>query len=207
MHPFLFQQPWPCSTQPWVTWYFHSRLLFICDLCSIKAAPLLYYNPVLISTKIITILSLWDPYRHLTERSYEIEALRLPAGTTPKLKPSPSAWLESWNITSPSEAPAMSWILHQIPVWISSEHTQGLPLQPGISNKENTMDGILAQYKWLGMCQQHPPHLSAMLTSFNTIFLTKKSEVSGAQYSDSQNWVNVWYFWTIHWIDLNVKHI
>ena len=26
-------------------------------------------------------------------------------------------------------------------------------------------------------------------------------------YSDSQNWVNVWYFWTIHWIALNVKHI
>ena len=26
-------------------------------------------------------------------------------------------------------------------------------------------------------------------------------------YSDSQNWVNVWCFWTIHWIALNVKHI
>ena len=26
-------------------------------------------------------------------------------------------------------------------------------------------------------------------------------------YSDSQNWVNVWYFWTIHGIALNVKHI
>ena len=26
-------------------------------------------------------------------------------------------------------------------------------------------------------------------------------------YSDSQNWVNVWCFLTIHWIALNVKHI
>ena len=26
-------------------------------------------------------------------------------------------------------------------------------------------------------------------------------------YSDLQNWVNVWYFWTIHWIALNIKHI
>ena len=26
-------------------------------------------------------------------------------------------------------------------------------------------------------------------------------------YSDSQNWVNVWCFWTINWIALNVKHI
>ena len=26
-------------------------------------------------------------------------------------------------------------------------------------------------------------------------------------YSNSQNWVNVWCFWTIHWIALNVKHI
>ena len=27
------------------------------------------------------------------------------------------------------------------------------------------------------------------------------------EYSDSQNWVNVWCFWTIHWIALNLKHI
>ena len=52
----------PCSTWPWVTWSFWSRLLFICDLLSIKAAPLLYYTSVLILTKITTVLFFQDPY-------------------------------------------------------------------------------------------------------------------------------------------------
>ena len=43
-------------------WSFWFRLLFIHDLPSIKAAPFLYYTSVLISTKITTVLSLWDSY-------------------------------------------------------------------------------------------------------------------------------------------------
>ena len=43
-------------------WSFQFGLLFIRDLPSIKAAPFLYYTSVLISTKITTVLSLWDPY-------------------------------------------------------------------------------------------------------------------------------------------------
>ena len=57
-----FNNPDPISTQPWVMWYFRSGQLFIHDPCSIKVAPLLYYTPVLILTKVITILSLWDLY-------------------------------------------------------------------------------------------------------------------------------------------------
>ena len=46
-----------------------------------------------------------------------------------------------------------------------------------------------------------------------TPFLVQYQKVTAAlqwnhcDYSDSQNWVNVWCFWTIHWIPLNVKHI
>ena len=43
-------------------WSFRFGLLFICDSSSIKVAPLLYYTSVLISTKITTIFSLWDPH-------------------------------------------------------------------------------------------------------------------------------------------------
>ena len=66
-NPYLFYSPIPVSTPLTLTipvlldpkscdlWF---RLLFICDLLSIKAAPLLYYTSVLISTKITTIFSL-----------------------------------------------------------------------------------------------------------------------------------------------------
>ena len=43
-------------------WSFWFGLLFICDLPSIKAAPLLYYTSVLILTKITILFSLWEPY-------------------------------------------------------------------------------------------------------------------------------------------------
>ena len=82
-------------------WSFWFGLLFIHDSSSIKVAPLLYYTSVLISTKITTIFSLWDPYWNLSERSYEIEGPRLSAGATHKLKPSPSTWPESQNICIP----------------------------------------------------------------------------------------------------------
>ena len=42
-------------------WPFWFGLLFIRDPSSIKAALLLYYTSVLISTKIMTFFSLWDP--------------------------------------------------------------------------------------------------------------------------------------------------
>ena len=111
-HPFPFSShplssPVPVSTSltPTIPVYltlghviFCFRLLFIHDPSSIKAALFLYYTSVLILTKILTILSLWDVYQHPTERSYEIEGPRLPAGATHKLKPSPSTQPEPWSI-------------------------------------------------------------------------------------------------------------
>ena len=104
----------PCSTWPWVTWSFWSRLLFICDLLSIKAAPLLYYTSVLILTKITTILFFQDPYwtqlrglMKLKDWDY-LQAQRISWSLV--LPP-------GWNhrtLTSPPEAPATS----QIPYWI-----------------------------------------------------------------------------------------
>ena len=90
-------------------WSFWFRLLFICDLPSIKAAPFLYYTSVLISTKITTVFSLWDPY------------WTQPRGLT-KLKDWDYLQVQhtSWSLvlpysrnhgmfTSPLEAPATSW--------------------------------------------------------------------------------------------------
>ena len=121
--PFLFQHPWPSPSLFYLTLghvIFQFRLLFICGLPSIKATPFLYYTSVLISTKITTIFSLWDP--HCTR----------PRGLT-KLKDWDclQAQHTSWSLVllpsrshgtfaSPSEALAMSWIPHQLPVWISS---------------------------------------------------------------------------------------
>ena len=77
------------------------ELLFIRDPPSIKAALFLYYTSVLILTKIIDHLLPLEISIIPTERSYEIEGPRLSAGATHKLKPSPSAWPESWNIHIP----------------------------------------------------------------------------------------------------------
>ena len=87
---------------------------------SIKATLFLYYTSALISTKIINhLLPLRSP-------------LLWPRGLT-KLKDRDCPWVQhiSWSLvllpgrnhgmfTSPSEALATSWILYQIPVWISS---------------------------------------------------------------------------------------
>ena len=63
-HPFLFQPPWPLSSPFYLTLghvIFQSGLLFVRNPSSIKAALSLYYTSVLISTKIMTIFSLWAP--------------------------------------------------------------------------------------------------------------------------------------------------
>ena len=102
--PFLFQPPRPLSSPLYSTLghvTFQFRLLVIRDPSSIKAAPFLYYTSVLISTKIIIIFSLQDFPPSQTEESYEIEGPRLSAGATHKLKPSPSAWLDSRNVCIP----------------------------------------------------------------------------------------------------------
>ena len=110
-HLSLFQHPWPSPspfTWPWVMWSFWFGLLFIRGLPSIKAIPFLSYTSVLISTKITTALSLWDPSKH------QLKGLK-------KLKDWDYLWVQhiSWSLvllsgqnhgtfTSPSEVPATS---------------------------------------------------------------------------------------------------
>ena len=89
-------------------WSFWVGLLFIHGLPSIKAIPFLSYTSVLISTKITTALSLWDPSKH------QLKGLN-------KLKDWDYLWVQhiSWSLvllsgqnhgtfTSPSEVPATS---------------------------------------------------------------------------------------------------
>ena len=91
-----------------------------CDFLSIKATATLYYTSVLISTKITTVFSLWDPPQTSTERSEEIEGPRLPVGTTHKLKPSPSIQPEPWNVYIPFGSTSYVLVPYQILMWISS---------------------------------------------------------------------------------------
>ena len=120
---FLFQPPQPLSSPLYSTLghvTFRFGLLVICDPSSIKAALFLYYTSVLISTKNIIIFSLWDFLPYPTEGSYEIEGLRLSAGRTHKLKPSPSAWPDSWNVHIPLRSNSYVPDPHWTPVQIGS---------------------------------------------------------------------------------------
>ena len=65
--------------------------------------------------------------------------------------------------------------------------------------------GCLWHHKQLqGICSWN--HYTDSLSSVIDHIL-RRGESFNSLYSDSQNWVNVWCFWTINWMALNVKHI
>ena len=92
-------------------WPFWFGLLFLHDPSSIKAALLLYYIPVLISTKITIIFSLWGPYwtqpRGLTKLKDQDYLWVQPIGWSLVL---PSGWNHR-TFASPPEAPATQFCI------------------------------------------------------------------------------------------------
>ena len=86
----------------------------------LKATTFLYYTSVLISTKIIPIISPKTCTQPPTERSLEIEGLRLSAGAKHKLKPSPSFQLELWKAPVPFRSTSYVPVPYWVSMWVSS---------------------------------------------------------------------------------------